>query len=136
MYLIEDDNVQQIHDNSRAEKYAAKGRSNVERDREYERGKEIQQCLIYLSSSACCLLDHVKLRGTYLLEHKYLRANLPPTKLPAREDIRKVVPHTIHEEEVPSLEALLEYRHLAKTATGAAAREEDCGRGLCLNKDT
>jgi hypothetical protein len=79
--------------------------------------------------------DQVKPRVAYLLEHEYFRTDLPPTKFPARENVREVIPHSIHEEEVPSLEALLEYRHLAKAAAGTTTREED-GRGsLCLNKD-
>jgi hypothetical protein len=46
-----------------------------------------------------------------------------------------IVPHSIDEKKVPSLEPLLEDCHLSKPAPRASARNKDSCRGLCFYKD-
>jgi hypothetical protein len=42
----------------------------------------------------------------YLLEHEDLSTDLPPTQLPATEDVCHVVVHAVDKEKVPTLETL------------------------------
>lgn len=65
----------------------------------------------------------------------YLRSNFPKAELPAEEDICEVVVASIDEEEIPSLETLLEHRHLTEAASCAAAGKEQRRWCFCLNED-
>jgi hypothetical protein len=71
---------------------------------------------------------------SYLLEDEDFRTNLPPSKLPAAQNVCHIVVHAVDEEEVPSLEPLAKDGHLAEATTGATAREENSSRSLSLDK--
>jgi hypothetical protein len=71
---------------------------------------------------------------SYLLEYEDLRSNLPPSQFPAAEYVDHVVPHSIHEEEVPPFESLLEDGHLTKATTRASTGEEHSCWSFSLDK--
>jgi hypothetical protein len=70
----------------------------------------------------------------YLLEDKDLRTNLPPSELPATQDVCHIVVHAVDEEKVPSLEPLAKDSHLAEATTGTTTGEENSSRGLGLDE--
>lgn len=65
--------------------------------------------------------EEVQQRLVDFLEDEDFGADFPEPELPGREDIAQIVEHSVHEEEVPAVEALFEDRHLAKTAASATA---------------
>lgn len=95
----------------------AESRPDDQRYRQHEWRKEVKQRLVQF------------------LEDEDLGANLPDPQLPGPKDVGHVVEHSVDEEEVPSKGALLENRHFAETATGAAAREQYGTGGFRLDED-
>ena len=110
-------NINKIKRKRPQHQISAKGRPNNQRDRQHKRREEVQQRLVHL------------------LEDEDFRAQLPEPELPRREDVAQVVEHAVDEEEVPAVEALLENRHLAEPAAGAAAREQDGAGGFGFDED-
>lgn len=102
--------VDVVHANRSNQHVNTEHRSNDQRDRQHERRQQVKQ------------------RFVHLLEDEDLGTNLPPSKLPGTKDVSHVVVDSIHEEEVPAIEALAENCHLAEAAAAAAGEEDRSGR--------
>ena len=110
-------NINKIKRKRPQHQISAKSRPNNQRYRQHKRREEVQQRLVHL------------------LEDEDFGAEFPEPELPRREDVAQVVEHAVDEEEVPAVEALLENRHLAEPAAGAAAGEQDGAGGFGFDED-
>jgi hypothetical protein len=109
-------NIDVVHADRSNQHVDTENGSDNQRDWQHEWRQKIKQCLVDL------------------LEDEDLRTNLPESELPGTKDVSHVVEHTVHEEEVPAIEALTEDCHLTEAAPTATG-EENRGRRFGLDED-
>jgi hypothetical protein len=134
--LIEDDDVDEIHNDGASEQIGAKCRPDNKGYWEYERREKIEERFIDLQFVSLVESLTGDLIGcSYLLEYEDLSSKFPPTQPPTTKNIVHIVPHSVYKKKVPSLETLLEDCHLTKPAPRASARNKDGCRGLRFYKN-